>query len=910
VGTAILPIGMGVAMKKPRNAIIQTVALAIGVTLIQFPSSSAQSITPIDAATARQVTPDAQMSQDAYTDSANAASTPGWTPIDNNPNNWQQLFINAGLRSEINSAIATGFYARVYQNAFGDITIAYRSTTGGNELLHTDWPAQQGSIPAQYDYAAQLAGIVKQTYPKAIITVTGHSLGGGLATYAAQQVPGISNVVIFNSARPPILSSVTLGGVNQINVVVPGDAIGNPKAGGDPVWGFGYLPGKTYQVTSTIVTAEGKLSPGVSKNTGNFAAGSHSLQGIIGGLCAASPSSSCTQTQANTPTKLPTSSWSPTIGSAPPQPHQAPPQQRTVTGSGYQSPPASYGSRYIPTTASPTFSSVAPAVYRPGGISLNKAAAERMSLNIDLEGIHYSNGQVVLAGLPNKGSGMDAALFLTTLRMACESNDPTFSLDPDNPQAWSEEGQAVIKSVWDNAKRDFEFTPNIPANRGRNATIPDGLTLQTLSIRRDFPILWAKMSPWYPDLKARLVFHPEWLSQTRVGEILYRADVLLKELSSGVSLLNSSSTVRANQVKGYIPGYLRSGVEARFSPLNAQGVIRNSRLWFDLIPQNALNADPAPELLPVLDPSRNPQMYEALERRGLIAPRTQVALTKAVLFTVGDSTDLSKIYPKMFIRRRDPIANRDISGTDPYLNALASDVNERTEQYAVAYRELKDLTEVFRAYVANVAIVRQDKAACDAVHDTPLYDAEKITAPLPEFHQTEMFLYVTRYVVNEGRRRRMWLDSANAVSGGIALRAQQFFDESTTVMETKVIADLDRELAKPAPAEAGWRGDSGRNFILINLRGGEGSPPESARSSSSPDASVRRISDHAFDSESYKSFAGGRYDQCVQLCLKEKTCLALAFEKHTNRCDLFDTVSEAHSSSASDIGLKEAGVPH
>ena len=574
----------------------------------------------------------------------------------------------------------------------------------------------------------------------------------------------------------------------------------------------------------------------------------------------------------------------------------------------------------MPAAAAPTRSSYTgftsqpmamAAVYRPGGISLSKAAAERMSLNIDLEGLHYSNGQIVLAGSPNANSGIDAALFLTALRMACESSDPSFSLDADNAEAWSEQGQLAARAVWEVAQRDYTWNPNIPANRGHNATIPDGLTLQTLSVRRDFPALWAKMAASYPDLKTRLVFRPSWLRETRVGEILYKADVLLKELASGNSIVNPSSKLRAAGIVGYVPPNLRSVVEAPFDATRAPG-IRNSRLWFDLIPQSASNADPAPDTLPVLDRSRNPALYSTLERQGYFSSRLPAALEKPALFTTGDTTDLSKIYPKMFVRRHDPLSNKDITGTDAYLNLLASDVNVRTERYVAAYKELKELTEVFRAYVANVAIVRQDRTACDPVRQMPLYDAEKTATPLPQYHPSEMFISVLRYVTQQGRKRSLWLNSGNVVSGGIALRAKEFYDVTSIGMETQVMADLKRELALPAPAveKAVWTGSSGRQFILLNLHDADQTARIEAllntRQAVSPGtgASIKQTFNRTFKGESYKSFAGGSYDQCEHLCLNEAACVALDFEKLHKRCELFDTVVEDSPDNSTDIGVK------
>ena len=379
-----------------------------------------------------------------------------------------------------------------------------------------------------------------------------------------------------------------------------------------------------------------------------------------------------------------------------------------------------------------------------------------------------------------------------------------------------------------------------------------------------------------------------------------------------MSLVNPNVKLRAAAVNGYMAANLRSNVEAPLNPAATPGV-RNSRLWFDLIPQNAANADPSPAILPVLDRSRNPQLYSVLDRRGLLSSRAPAALKKSALFTVGESTDLSGVYPKMFVRRHDPITNLDIPGADAYLNALAADINDRTQQYAAAYKELRDLTDVFRAYVANVAIVRQDRTACQTVHQIPIYDTERVSAPLPEFHPTEIFLYVMRYVAHEGRRRLLWLNSGNSVSGGIALRAQQFYDESSVALETQVIANMNRELAKSAPVvdKASWRSDSGLNFILINLReeGGE-ARADLTRPSPASGAPVKRTANRAFAGESYKSFAGGRSDQCEQFCVKEQMCVAFAFDKSVNRCDLFDTLGEARPSASSDIGVKDAGTIH
>src|SRR5438552_4166282 len=95
------------------------IAALIGVAL-SFASASAQDLKTIDATTAVEVLPQAQMSQDVFGDKRTIA-IPGWTRL---KGDWQAFF----KQSQINKIAPSGFYAGVYQDVRGNITIAYRST--------------------------------------------------------------------------------------------------------------------------------------------------------------------------------------------------------------------------------------------------------------------------------------------------------------------------------------------------------------------------------------------------------------------------------------------------------------------------------------------------------------------------------------------------------------------------------------------------------------------------------------------------------------------------------------------------------------------------------------------------------------------------------------------------------------
>jgi Ca2+-binding RTX toxin-like protein len=85
---------------------------------------------------------------------------------------------------------ATGLSATTYVNSSGEVVIAFRGTDDPIGLFQADW--QQGNVPGalgwyapQVASAMQLLADVVARYPTASITLTGHSLGGGLASLLA-----------------------------------------------------------------------------------------------------------------------------------------------------------------------------------------------------------------------------------------------------------------------------------------------------------------------------------------------------------------------------------------------------------------------------------------------------------------------------------------------------------------------------------------------------------------------------------------------------------------------------------------------------------------------------------------------------------------------------------------------------
>ena len=148
------------------------------------------------------------------------------------PDGWTRLQLDPP-RTE------TGFYGAAYQNAAGEIVIAFRG------MERTDRGDRQavaaiarGEVPAQFAAAMDFYQQVLETYGStgAPITFTGHSLGGALA----QMVVGrnfLSSAVTFGApgalALFPKIGANPNGSYNITNYVATTDPIGNmgPHAG-------------------------------------------------------------------------------------------------------------------------------------------------------------------------------------------------------------------------------------------------------------------------------------------------------------------------------------------------------------------------------------------------------------------------------------------------------------------------------------------------------------------------------------------------------------------------------------------------------------------------------------------------------------------------------------------------------
>jgi hypothetical protein len=447
----------------------------------------------------------------------------------------------------------------------------------------------------------------------------------------------------------------------------------------------------------------------------------------------------------------------------------------------------------------------------PGGISLNRAAAERMAIDLDLDGAWYRDGKLVLSGRKSSAHTLDAALVMTAFRAACESGDPYFSLDPDNGAAWSEQGHKASDELWRAISGDVGW--NAPIRATRKAIKERSLQVRSIWARRDYPQLWSKVSSAYPDLRSKLVFRPVWLNETRFGEILYQADVLLKELALGASLLQSGQ-LRAAKVAGYVSQANRTNAKNLIATLRGDKIKtewQGSRFWFDVTPR----ADrPASADTPAVS-GGDRDLVAALRAHGMIPPERPLVHKVHNLVRDSQALDLTNVYPTMFVRRRDHAKGVDIPDDDPIMNAFSTDINDNVEKYVAQYKELQALTEAIRAYVVAIHVIKDSNAMCRRLVDLPLLDSEKASRPLPPYHPSELLISVARYQYGDGRRSvRAQAVRSMSIQGGVSIAGKKFY---STVDLTSAPTDLTRllKLAGEAKAPPEPTMDDDRRYVFL-----------------------------------------------------------------------------------------------
>jgi hypothetical protein len=88
---------------------------------------------------------------------------------------------------------------------------------------------------------------------------------------------------------------------------------------------------------------------------------------------------------------------------------------------------------------------------------------------MQFDGARIGKDGVILAGAADKNVKFDAAMLLTVTRLACEADDPYFSLDPDDGRLWQREADQAFGEAWTALQADIKRAAGADAGRHRNS---------------------------------------------------------------------------------------------------------------------------------------------------------------------------------------------------------------------------------------------------------------------------------------------------------------------------------------------------------------------------------------------------------------------------------------------------------
>jgi hypothetical protein len=302
----------------------------------------------------------------------------------------------------------------------------------------------------------------------------------------------------------------------------------------------------------------------------------------------------------------------------------------------------------------------------PGGIKFSGERADGLALALDVTAVDFDpvHNRITLIGKstgtgPGLGQPFDLDIFSDVLRLAAEKFDPFFSLEPNNSADWDSMSSWAALLL-----RERYGSPQQVAERVRAVSPPP--------VRRgEMAYYYATLGQIDPeldrrnrqthDLSVKVVFSPSWLRYSKVGWILYRADLA---------------------IKGIAAGFVMRGDKIVPSP--AWGMEDFNPIW--------------------------------LHDRS--AGRADFELDESPAETTATGVDLSAVRPKLYVTGRKPGTSEDTTPSPGDL-AITNHFTQHWREYTEQLPELAELEEVYRAYVAAHYLIRHHPALAERILQMP-----------------------------------------------------------------------------------------------------------------------------------------------------------------------------------------------
>jgi len=329
---------------------------------------------------------------------------------------------------------------------------------------------------------------------------------------------------------------------------------------------------------------------------------------------------------------------------------------------------------------------------KPGGILLSPEAAGKLGDGLTIDKVEYvpGSGEVRVTGNAST-MGLDADLLATTLRLAFGYDQiPYFSLEPHESwdDAWRASRQQAEKDIRERLRNDPSFAAAFQQAAFEVSDVK-GHRQRIAYLDQLDPNLAADVSARMP-MDMDLVFGPKWLRRTRLGEMLFLADMSIKELWYGASVWSAGPS-RALKVETHVPP--KFWKEPNVAKEELERMLHQSietshmtRWWFTPGGQvgeegNVLDLT---QVQPVLQTER-------------------IGGTGKVSYDLDLGMGL-KVHQEIVYDPFAPLVNQE----DPWSKSVVQEVNHHFNDYAREFPEWEALRQVFRAYVFAIWLVKHD----------------------------------------------------------------------------------------------------------------------------------------------------------------------------------------------------------
>lgn len=431
-----------------------------------------------------------------------------------------------------------------------------------------------------------------------------------------------------------------------------------------------------------------------------------------------------------------------------------------------------YGTKHIivpsPTLGTPTSASGR----EPGGIKFSSAQAAQLAATLDVSSVAFdaARGRIVLEG--NRTSQtFDLEIFADVLRLAVETNEPFFSLDASDPA----QKHAAFQRTIDELHKVYRPEQLHAAVMRKSGTpfVRGSTTFYYTTADAIDPELVRRATQGF-DNTTRLVFSPAWLRQSKVGWILYEADVAIKAVAAG--FVERDGVVQPVPGLWNLPDFRAQWTEA------AVGSATTGRANFEL---------------------------------------PHVTVTRSV-----GRIDLTEIHPALYVTATQPGTAIDTkpSASD---ERISDHFSRHWKSYVENVPEIARLDMVFRAYVAARFLAEYHPGLKSKILSLPR------SLPPEQPPLLIMMPVVMRVAMQNGRPAPVdgggsYFDFSMGYGGGIAMATGTKSGESRPRVEVKTVATTPGEWWSGLWAAAWYDGryeavDSakGTSAVAIDFEGGD-----------------------------------------------------------------------------------------